>query len=268
MNAESLAETIYDVRQRTLDLVADLTDAEMLGPKLRIVNPPLWEIGHVGWFQEYWVLRNLRNLPSLRPDADSLYDSMQVAHDTRWELILPSRGETLDYLCKVRDHVIEGLPRQVEGDERYFNLLSVFHEDMHCEAFTYTRQTHGYPAPVFSAARRPVLSDGGPLPGDAQIAGGTFQLGASSDESFVFDNEKWAHAVELKPYRIARAAVTQAEFASFVDDGGYRRDELWSEEGRPWRNEARAEHPVYWRNAGDGWERRHFDKWIPLEPHK
>src|SRR5688572_11374264 len=123
MNAESLAKTIYDVRQRTLDLVADLSDAEMLGPKLRIVNPPLWEIGHVAWFQEYWVLRNLRKQPSLRSDADSLYDSMQVAHDTRWDLILPSRGETLDYLRRVRDTVIEGLPRYVEGDERYFNLL-------------------------------------------------------------------------------------------------------------------------------------------------
>ncbi len=268
MNAESLAEIISDVRQRTFDLVADLSDAEMLGPKLRIVNPPLWEIGHVAWFQEYWVLRNLRKLPSLRSDADSLYDSMQVAHDTRWELILPSRRETLDYLRRVRDHVIEGLPRQVEGDERYFNLLSVFHEDMHCEAFTYTRQTHGYPAPVFSTQRKADVLDSGPLPGDSQVAGGTFLLGASTDEPFVFDNEKWAHPVEVRPFRIAKTAVTQAEFALFVDDGGYRRDEFWSEEGRAWRNEANARKPVYWRTAGKGWQRRHFDKWIPLEPDK
>ena len=72
MRAESLADMITDVRQRTLDLVADLTDEEMLGPKLSIVNPPLWEIGHVAWFQEFWVLRGVRKLAPIRSDADSL----------------------------------------------------------------------------------------------------------------------------------------------------------------------------------------------------
>src|SRR5438552_12963960 len=147
LSAAELAPTIYETRQRTLDLVADLTDEEMLGPKLRIVNPPLWEIGHVAWFQEHWVLRKVRRQPLIRSDADRLYDSMAVAHDTRWELALPSRRVTEAYLCEVRDRVIQGLPAAVEGDELYFNLLALFHEDMHDEAFTYTRQTHGYPPP-------------------------------------------------------------------------------------------------------------------------
>ena len=268
MRAESLADMITDVRQRTLDLVADLTDEEMLGPKLSIVNPPLWEIGHVAWFQEFWVLRGVRKLAPIRSDADSLYDSMEVAHDTRWDLHLPSRAATLSYLLALRDRVVGGLPDPVEGDELYFNLLSVFHEDMHGEAFTYTRQTHAYPPPEFTAGSSTIAVGAGPLVGDVSLPGGTFMLGADSGEGFVFDNEKWAHPVEAAPFKIARAAVTQSEFAAFVDDGGYRRNELWSEEGLTWRDRARAEHPVYWRKMDGQWQRRHFHQWIPLEPNK
>jgi iron(II)-dependent oxidoreductase len=60
------------------------------------------------------------------------------------------------------------------------------------------------------------------------VPGGTFALGALPRDGFVFDNEKWSHPVELRPFAIARASVTQAEFAAFVEDGGYRRPELWS----------------------------------------
>src|SRR5438270_13860049 len=96
-----LAAWVRDARRRTLDLIADLDDAQLLGPSLPTVNPPLWEVGHVGWFQERWVLRHAGGRPPLRADADALYDSAAVAHSTRWGLPLPSRGETLRYLAGV-----------------------------------------------------------------------------------------------------------------------------------------------------------------------
>jgi len=268
-----LAQMVCDARERTLELVADLTDEQMLGPRLRIVNPPLWEIGHVAWFQEHWVLQYVGKLAPLRADADALYDSMAVAHDTRWDLPLPSRAETLDYLGAVRDRVLERIhARRPSHEEIYFNLLATLHEDMHDEAFTYTRQTHGYPPPSFSHLQGLDAipeRDAGPLPGDVSVPGGTFLLGATPDEPFVFDNEKWAHPVGIDPFHIARAAVTQGEYAAFVEDGGYRRGELWSDEGGRWRAEAGAEHPVYWRRGDDGaWQRRDFDRWVPLEPHR
>src|SRR5207249_4236618 len=111
-------------------------------------------------------------------------------------------------------------------------------------------------------------ADGGPLPGDVSIPGGTFMLGATADEPFVFDNEKWAHPVTIKPFAIARAPVTQAEFAAFVDDGGYRRNDFWSPAGWRWREEQAAIHPVYWQREPSGWLRRDFDRWLPLEPHR
>jgi iron(II)-dependent oxidoreductase len=272
-SAEELAGMVREARERSFELVADLTDEQLMGPPLAIVNPLRWEIGHVAWFQERWTLRDKGRLPSLLPGADALYDSAAIAHDTRWDLGLPSREETLSYMREVRDRLIDRLSgRNPSDEEAYFVLLALFHEDMHDEAFTYTRQTLGYAEPRFSngssggAGRS---GPGGPLPGDVRVPGSKFMLGAAQDEPFVFDNEKWMHPVDLESFAIARAAVTQEEFASFVEDGGYRRRELWCEEGWEWRESVKAEQPVYWKHAdGSGWLRRNFDQWVPLEQHR
>jgi iron(II)-dependent oxidoreductase len=138
------------------------------------------------------------------------------------------------------------------------------HEDMHDEAFTYTRQTLGYAEPKIGCGGVET-PPGEQVEGDAVVPGGTFLLGAEPGRAFVFDNEKWAHAVEVVPFAIARTAVTNGQFAEFVNDGGYRRREWWSEEGWRWREQARAEHPVYWEPDGGGrWLRRHYDRIVPL----
>src|SRR5437870_98896 len=173
-----------DARARTLALVAGLSDAQRMGPRLPIVNPLRWEVGHVGWFQEYWALRRARNEAALRADGDHLYDSARVAHDTRWDPPLPSMAETLGYLDAVLARAVERLAaRDPSSAERYFHLLTVFHEDMHDEAFTYTRQTLAYPPPRLPALAPP--SAAGVFAGDARIPGGTFLLGASPDLPFI-----------------------------------------------------------------------------------
>jgi iron(II)-dependent oxidoreductase len=270
VSTAELVEWVRDARRRTMDLVADLPDDKLMGPRLDIVNPLLWEIGHMAWFQEKWVLRGVCGEPPIRPDGDALYDSSAVPHDTRWDLPLPSRADTLAYMTDVRDRVIEKLTDGTPGEQLlYHTIYSVFHEDMHTEAFTYTRQTLAYPAPRVPGAGRNSADIGvGPAPGDVEVPGGTFLLGGSPDAPFVFDNEKWAHPVTVKPFAIARAPVTQAEFAAFVEEGGYRDDRWWSPEGLAWRRSAGAERPVYWRGAPGGWERRDFDRWVPLEPHR
>ncbi len=268
---EPITAWIIDARTRTLALVADLLGPDLLGPRLAIVNPLLWEIGHVAWFQEHWLLRHSRGLGPIRADGDALYDSAAVAHDTRWDLPLPSRAETLAYLDAVRDRAVAIMSGpDVSDKDRYFATLSVFHEDMHAEAVTYTRQTLGLPAPCIGPGNGDVsLESGGPLGGDVEVPGGRFVLGSTPDEPFVFDNEKWAHGARVEPFAIARAPVTQSEFAAFVDDGGYRRPALWSADGWAWRERVAAEHPVYWAREPSGrWLRRHFDRWMPLEPDR
>jgi gamma-glutamyl hercynylcysteine S-oxide synthase len=272
-DAATLAEWVADARRRTIELVDDLGDPQLLGKPLAIVNPLLWEIGHVAWFQERWVLRHALGQEPVRGDGDALYDSSAVHHGTRWDLPLPGRAETYRYLHDVRDRVLEALAVGEPSPELAYHVMyGVFHEDMHVEAFTYTRQTLGYPAPVsyrpdqVSEVERGV--QGGSWEGDAELPGGIYLLGGDPEEPFVFDNEKWQHPVEVRPFAIARAAVTQGEFRGFVEDEGYQRQGLWSPEGWAWRQREGAEGPAYWRREGDAWLRRHFDRWVPLEPHR
>ena len=270
---EELSAWVRDARHRTHDLVAGLDARQLRGPRLPIVNPLLWEIGHVAWFQERWVLRHAGGQPALRADADRLWDSSAIAHDARWDLPLPDLSETLDYMADVESRVRRLLEADPRPDVRYFTEYTVHHEDMHDEAFAYTRQTLGYPAPRYEgvgdaeAAAATAYGAGGAWPGDVEVPGGAFLLGATEDEPFVFDNEKWAHAVSLAPFRIARAPVTAEDFAAFVEDGGYEREDLWSRAGWRWRQDEGAAQPVYWRRADGGWERRDFDGWVELEPH-
>ena len=266
---------LTDSRKRTLELISDLDDEQMLGPQLRIVNPPLWEIGHLAWFQERWNLRRITDeefrISNVLENGDELYDSMEVAHDARWDLPLLSREETLAYMQRVLELSLDKLRTEGPTPEvGYFARLATFHEDMHGEAFTYTRNTHGLPALPISDYD-PSILDGqptGPLEGDAEIPGGEFMLGATTDMSFVFDNETWAHPVEVAPFGISRAPVTNEQFAAFVDDGGYRNRELWSKDGRKWRDDNDAEHPVYWSGQNAEWYRRHFDRVEPLPRHQ
>ncbi|MGH9326077.1 MAG: selenoneine synthase SenA [Terriglobia bacterium] len=285
-----LVNALQEARERTLELVSDLTDEQMIGPRLDIVNPLRWELGHVAYFQEFWILRHLRNQPPIRAEADALYDSARIAHDTRWDLPLPSKAETLTYLAQVLERIAEA-PRQervntpspADGyNEAYFIRLGLLHEYMHAEAITYTRQTLGWPAPKISIAesqdnntqavkdeareQRPETAAARTLLEDTEIPGGAFLLGSAPDATFVFDNEQWEHAVTLEPFRMARTAVSNEEFAAFVEDGGYQRREWWREKGWQWRERTEATHPVYWqKQAGGHWLRRDFDRWVPLE---
>lgn len=278
---EKLSSALREARERTLELVADLSDEQMIGPRLSIVNPLRWELAHVAWFQEFWVLRNFLGLAPALVHGDALYDSSRIAHDTRWELPLPSKDQTLDYMQRILDRIVEETARAaarppVHGyTGEYFLTLALFHEYMHAEAIAYTRQTLNYPAPrlkVGAGLRATGTREEKPAvaspenPGDAEIPGGTIMLGTGLEWPFVFDNEQWAHPVEVGPFHMARTAVSNREFAAFVADSGYRRHELWSEEGWQWRESASAEHPVYWRaDSGGRWLRRNFDHWVPLE---
>ena len=115
---------------------------------------------------------------------------------------------------------------------------------------------------------RPIAPGAGGLPGDVAVPGGMWRLGSTAADGFVFDNEKWAHETTLAPFRIARAPVTNAEFAAFVEAGGYRAREFWSDAGWTWRERRGAERPVYWQAKRDGvWTARRYRALEALAPH-
>ena len=267
--SQVLLDNLEDARQRTLTLVDGLDAAQMMGPKLPIVNPLRWEIGHAAYFYEYWILRKYLGLDPVLSTVDSLYDSITIAHDDRWDLPLPGMDDTLAYMRAVKDRVREHVEQDGPDPRRDYLLeYAIYHEDMHTEAYTYTRQTLAYPTPAIGSVPAELMH--GRLDGDAEIPGGTFLLGATPEDGFVFDNEKWAHAVEVQPFRIARAAVSNAEYAAFVDAGGYANPDYWDADGRTWLRASGLACPRYWRRGPDGcpsgWEMRRFDRWEPLPP--
>ena len=264
--AAEISAAAADAGARLETLIADLNDDQLMGPYIPTVNPMRWEIAHASWFYSYWVLRHVLGRAPARGDEDELFNSVAIAHTKRWILPLPSVEDTLAYCRRVHDDVRAWLDSSPPPEHMYYALWSVFHEDMHGEAFMYMRQSLGYPAPQLSG---PAIADGaGALPGDVEIPGGDYVLGASEADGFVFDNEKWGHTRRAEPFSIARAAVSQGEFAAFVDDGGYARSELWTPAGWAWRLAEDADAPLYWRRDGDRWLRRHYDDWVELAPHR
>lgn len=235
-----LARDLVDARARARRITGEPEAERLLGPKLKLVNPPLWEIGHVSWFQERWCLRLNQDGTlgdSILPGADALYDSSAVAHATRWDLPLPTLEATRAYGDAVLENVLERLQREPDHARlHYYVRLATSHEDMHAEAFHYTRQTLGYeetsPA-SFLFPRQKTLD----------LDAGAFLLGATPADGFVFDNEKWAHEVRLRPFSIG-GLVTAGEFLAFVEAGGVV--------------------PRYWRKEDRHWLERRFDRWQPL----
>jgi iron(II)-dependent oxidoreductase len=158
--ADELATQLRDVRSRTRRLTEDLSSEQLMGPMLPIVNPVLWEIGHVGWFHEYWTLRHAHGEASSLDRADLLWNSSTVAHATRWDLDLPDRNGVFAYIADVLGRQLGRLSNGVDAGTRYFYELSIRHEYMHVEALAYTRQTLGYARPEGLA--RPANHNAGP----------------------------------------------------------------------------------------------------------
>lgn len=267
--AKELVDSLLDTRQREIEVLDNLTREQLVGSRSRAIEPPIWEMGHVGWFQDRWILQNIDGQPPVNQDADNLYDSFNIPNNERWDLAFPSYAETAAYIADVLQRIVQRLEnREVTKEDEYFYRLVINHEDMHSETMVHIRQTLGYKRPLIknTRAHSPII-DTDFEPHDVAIPGGTYQLGATPDMLFVLDNEKWAHPIEIKPFQIAAMPVTVDQYRLFVEDGGYQTRSLWRDEGWAWRQQAQAEKPAYWQREADGsWCMRGFDQTIPLAP--
>jgi iron(II)-dependent oxidoreductase len=268
----ALAAALLDAREYTRRTYAHLTSAQQRFPRIPVVNPPRWELGHIGWFQEFWCRRHRADdreatrTPSRLPEADAWWNSSRVPHAARWTLPLPDWDGIDAYLCATLADTLDALAGTRDG-QRYFFELALYHEDMHGEALLMTLQTLALPRPPSYPPAVPMAETVASPATDVVFDGGTFALGAdraAPRRRFVFDNEKWSHAVDVAPFAMAARCVANAEYAAFVADGGYGRSELWSPAGNAWRIAHRAVHPAYWRRDGDAWQQRQFAEWTPL----
>lgn len=260
-------------RRRTLAL-ADAT-LGALGtaypgiPYAAELNPPLWELGHVAWFQEWWIAREGGpRKPSLLPLADDCYDSSRVAHASRWTLPLPGADGTREYLARTLWRTLrrlDRLPPDAGDDALYFFRLVALHEEMHAEAALYMAQTLGIAPAAAAAPPSPPARPPADLDLELELPGRRFRMG-SGDTGFAFDNELPAHDTTIGSIRIDARAVSWSRYLPFVAAGGYERPEWWSPPGRDWLQRQTQRYAAHWRDDGGQWLQRRGERWQPVDP--
>jgi gamma-glutamyl hercynylcysteine S-oxide synthase len=235
-----LALLLQEVRDITLAVFDAFHAANMLQPDYAgALNPPLWELGHVGWFQEYWIVRNQQcdrgtacqpvgdnaRAASILPNADDWYDSSTVDHASRWYLPLLQVIECKAYLAETLQQTIAQLQRlaaaRCQDDATlYFYRLVILHEAMHAEAAIYMAQALGVPiSKCIRAASKlaptdVVLSE---AVSQIQVPQQRFQLGSMDTKGFCFDNELQAHETTLSAFVIDAQVVSWAQYLRFVE---------------------------------------------------
>ena len=277
LHGRDLATALRESRQRTLSLVNDLSPAQWSPPYQLGVNPVAWELAHIAWFAEFWILRGAHHCdtqglvhasqPPRFAGPDALLDSARLAHAQRWTANLPNRAELANILADQLEACIAALPTgnaTVAGgaqDPLYFHRLALFHEDMHAEAFCWMRSALQYPAPPGLTVPRLPPNQVLTVPGaDTGIGWPATQAG------FAFDNECPAMDVRLEGFEMDSTPVSAGAFARFIESGGYDNARYWPHEAGAWRARSPHAHPQQWRRApGGGWQVRWFDQWLALD---
>ena len=218
-----------------------------------ILSPLIWDLGHIANFEELWLVRTIGGREPLRGDLGDLYDAIEQPRKIRGELPILRAGEVDTYMDEVRERTLDVL-EEIElsdSDDRLLRHGFVYemllaHEHQHNETMLQLLQlVEGY---------EPIESDPGPAaepvvdgPEMVEVDDGEHEIGAGPD-GFAYDNERPRHAVELKPFLIDRAPVTNAAYAEFVAETG-------------------VEPPKFWQSDGDGgWVRTEFGRAEPLDP--
>jgi len=243
-----LSLALLDARNHTLRWISVFEEAlaahNFSVPQQPELNPPLWALGHLGWFQEYWIGRNVQRqrgtacdamrprLASISRDADRWYDPTLAPHASRWSLDLPDLQATKQYLADTMEITLELLETADETDDALcFFRLALFREDMAGEAFAEMAQT----LDLSLANAKGLLPDMASLPPREPLLfpATRWPLGAAPG-GFVFDNEKWAHEIRVPEFEIDAQPVSWAAYGEFVEDGGYDDPAWWSSAGRQW----------------------------------
>jgi gamma-glutamyl hercynylcysteine S-oxide synthase len=250
---ELLARELTRTRERTLRLV-DFDDAELFRQYDPLMSPLVWDLAHIGWQEELWLLRgNDPGRPGmLEPQLERCYDAFLNSRASRVDLPLLNPSEARSYCATVRDKALYSLDAMPEGGDEFNFGLVVSHENQHAETMLQALNLRSGPALLDQGARLP-SGRAGVAGTSVLVAGGPFVLGVdAAAEPYSLDNERSAHIVDVADFRIGRVPVTNAEWRAFVDDGGYREPRWWSERGWSHRCDAQLVAPLHWNVGASG----------------
>jgi iron(II)-dependent oxidoreductase len=247
------------------------------------MSPLVWDLAHVGNYEELWLLRMIDGRPAIDEQLDWLYNAFEHPRWTRPSLPILSPTEARRYLSDVRGEVLDLLGKvDLSGEDRLVRDGFVYgmvlqHEHQHCETMLATRQLMGEKAPAVPTLRSRQAKPPDPLGagGEAQPPdhrrrsqqSGTSVMGTSTDP-WAYDNERPAHEVEVASFEIDRFPVTVADHVAFVDDGGYLDERLWHPDGWTFIQQEHLDHPQFWRReAGGDWSLLRFGVRTDLAAH-
>ncbi|MCW3032598.1 MAG: egtB [Solirubrobacterales bacterium] len=233
-DAEQLLAAMDSSRERTLALVAPLSDEQLERVHSPIMSPLVWDLAHIAAYEDLWIGHRLGGLRLMRPELAALYDAFETPRAVRGDLELLDAPAARAYLVEVRAQAFEVIARTGIGDGLIAEMV-LRHELQHTETMRQTMAIGG----LLAAGDRPAA-----LPGSSgwlAVPAGRVQIGAP-DEGFAYDNERPRHEVELGAFVIARLPVSNASWMHFSEGGGYERREWWSAEGWAWKEEYDISH--------------------------
>ncbi|HEY8606758.1 MAG TPA: selenoneine synthase SenA [Noviherbaspirillum sp.] len=266
-----LSDALREARDYTLALLASYAAAgrEIRVPVLPWINPPMWELGHIAWFAEWYVLREAESSApgdaartSMLTKGDDWFDPQTVPHRSRWSLELPAAGALRTYCHEVLDRVLDKLSRTSNDDAALYPYrLALAYEDMRGEVLAEGLQAFGILlAPALQAQPMPSWAQG-----EIRFPGGTISMGSEPEApGFVFDNEKRAHPVHVPAFTMDSTLVSNAQYSEFVADGGYQNPQYWSQAGRDWLFKHDRSAPRDWQRDGKRWLCQRFGQDIVL----
>ncbi|MFC4560778.1 ergothioneine biosynthesis protein EgtB [Nocardiopsis mangrovi] len=266
-----IADELDQGRRRSHGLTVEALDAaELVGQHSPLMSPLVWDLAHVGNYEEQWLVRAAAGQDALRPDIDILYDAFENPRAGRVSLPLLSPEEAQDYNARVRARVLDALEREtfdpadpLSGGGFVYHMV-IQHEHQHDETMLATHQLRrGHP--VLADRPYPEAAAGTAAGGEVLIEAGPFTMGTTGDP-WSYDNERPAHTVHVGAFHIGVHPVTNAAHLAFMADGGYDDPRWWSQAGWEWRSRSGKRAPAFWRRDGGDWWRRRFGRVEPVPP--
>ena len=276
LETQEIADLLTEARSRTLLLLSTVSDKDLLAQHDPLMSPILWDLGHIGHFEEVWLIESLDGGSDGSEGLRGMYNPFENPRSVRAILPLPDSAECRKYLDGVRRTVFDRLPvMNLEADDPLIRDGFVFrmvlqHEYQHNETILQTLQLKG--GDSYLPARRwpvpePVASHAFGEEEMVLFPGGRVEIG-TDDRSTAYDNERPRHEVDLRPFLIDFAPVTEGDYGRFVAAEGYRDGDYWSDPGWAWLEESGVEAPKHWERDGEGWVVRALDGVCPLDPRR
>ncbi len=268
-----LVEKLAEARERTRFLLEGVSDGDLAAQHDPIMSPLIWDYGHIGNYEELWLLERTFGKGLSDRGLYDMYDASLHPREERPSLNLLDRKDATAYLEAVREAALAELEgADLDGNDPLLEVGFVYnmllqHEAQHNETMLQTLQLmrgEGY-RPVSRV--EPPEGDGGASGETVFVPGGPFVMG-TNDRTMALDNEWGAHEVDLKDFYIDRVPVTNRQYLGFVEDGGYERPELWRREGFEWMRERGIFAPKHWyQPEPHSWWTERFGFHEPLRPN-